>query len=144
MVRFKVGEFVILLIYLSYLCFLMEYIDKTTQILQFNFLWKNFLSYFNSWAVKSLSLWLLLDNDANSHMKKLLLLINYWHKWSVYVNCSRYFIEINLNRSVGLNRVLEWMQQYFRVNIFILTQPAFTCSKLTTETLEQGVKYVQS
>ena len=25
-----------------------------------------------------------------------------------------------------------------------LTQPAITCSKLTTETLEQGVKYVQS
>ena len=24
------------------------------------------------------------------------------------------------------------------------TQPAFTCSKLTMETLEQGVKYVQS
>ena len=24
------------------------------------------------------------------------------------------------------------------------SQPAFTCSKLTTETLEQGVKYVQS
>ena len=24
------------------------------------------------------------------------------------------------------------------------TQPAFTCSKLTVETLEQGVKYVQS
>ena len=26
----------------------------------------------------------------------------------------------------------------------IHTQPAFTCSKLTIETLEQGVKYVQS
>ena len=26
----------------------------------------------------------------------------------------------------------------------ILTQPAFTCSKLTIETLEQGVQYVQS
>ena len=26
----------------------------------------------------------------------------------------------------------------------ILTQPAITCSKLTIETLEQGVKYVQS
>ena len=26
----------------------------------------------------------------------------------------------------------------------ITTQPAFTCSKLTIETLEQGVKYVQS
>ena len=27
---------------------------------------------------------------------------------------------------------------------FIATQPAITCSKLTIETLEQGVKYVQS
>ena len=26
----------------------------------------------------------------------------------------------------------------------VFTQPAFTCSKLTIETLEQGVKYVQS
>ena len=26
----------------------------------------------------------------------------------------------------------------------ITAQPAFTCSKLTIETLEQGVKYVQS
>ena len=26
----------------------------------------------------------------------------------------------------------------------VLTLPAFTCSKLTIETLEQGVKYVQS
>ena len=25
-----------------------------------------------------------------------------------------------------------------------VTHPGFTCSKLTTETLEQGVKYVQS
>ena len=25
-----------------------------------------------------------------------------------------------------------------------LSQPAFTCSKLTIETVEQGVKYVQS
>ena len=25
-----------------------------------------------------------------------------------------------------------------------VSQPAFTCSKLTIETLEQGVKYVQS
>ena len=29
-------------------------------------------------------------------------------------------------------------------NINVTTQPAFTCSKLTIETLEQGVKYVQS
>ena len=30
------------------------------------------------------------------------------------------------------------------INSFNLSQTAFTCSKLTTETLEQGVKYVQS
>ena len=29
-------------------------------------------------------------------------------------------------------------------NLIESTQPAFSCSKLTTETLEQGVKYVQS
>ena len=31
----------------------------------------------------------------------------------------------------------------FKVNEHA-TQPAFTCSKLTMETLEQGVKYIQS
>ena len=31
-----------------------------------------------------------------------------------------------------------------RMKRLSLTQPAFTCSKLTIETLEQGVKYVQS
>ena len=27
---------------------------------------------------------------------------------------------------------------------YLLTQSAFTCSKLTIETLDQGVKYIQS
>ena len=31
-----------------------------------------------------------------------------------------------------------------KINIRKLSQPAFTCSKLTIETLEQGMKYVQS
>ena len=31
-----------------------------------------------------------------------------------------------------------------RVKKSYVTQPAITCSKLTTETIEQGVKYVQS
>ena len=30
------------------------------------------------------------------------------------------------------------------VHFWYTSQPAFTCSKLTIETLEQGVKYVQS
>ena len=35
---------------------------------------------------------------------------------------------------------------FFNDDSFVapLAQPASTCSKLTTETLEQGVKYVQS
>ena len=33
---------------------------------------------------------------------------------------------------------------FSRAELKKLTQPAFTCSKLTIETLEQGVKYVQS
>ena len=51
--------------------------------------------------------------------------------------------------------LLAFSQSDFHVNIGILvmlvysftkmnSQPAFTCSKLTIETLEQGVKYVQS
>ena len=31
-----------------------------------------------------------------------------------------------------------------KISFLLPTQPAFTCSKLTMETLEQGVKYVQS
>ena len=37
---------------------------------------------------------------------------------------------------------LIWFSDFIANNCF--TQLAFTCSKLTIETLEQGVKYVQS
>ena len=37
----------------------------------------------------------------------------------------------------------EWLFSYKKFFIGI-TQPAITCSKLTTETVGQGVKYVQS
>ena len=38
------------------------------------------------------------------------------------------------------------MKAFMAISIlfFVVSQPAFTCSKLTIETLEQGVKYVQS
>ena len=44
------------------------------------------------------------------------------------------------------NEEILWlcMVAYKNVESKNLTQPAITCSKLTTETLEQGVKYVQS
>ena len=32
----------------------------------------------------------------------------------------------------------------FLARCMVVSQPTFTCSKLTSETLEQGVKYVQS
>ena len=36
------------------------------------------------------------------------------------------------------------LQSYQVCWLVVLSQPAMTCSKLTIETLEQGVKYVQS
>ena len=36
------------------------------------------------------------------------------------------------------------MHMFFQVILIIISQPTITCSKLTIETLEQGVKYVQS
>ena len=38
----------------------------------------------------------------------------------------------------------KWHFRYTDSHGLSDTQPAFTCSKLTIETLEQGVKYVQS
>ena len=39
---------------------------------------------------------------------------------------------------------IEFKNQYQMVFSSECSQPAITCSKLTIETLEQGVKYVQS
>ena len=58
----------------------------------------------------------------------------------------------NENRAVNLVTLLRkrLQRRSFPVNITkvlgtaVLTQPAITCSKLTIETLEQAVKYVQS
>ena len=40
--------------------------------------------------------------------------------------------------------MVQRLLQLMRNEIAPTTQPAFTCSKLTTETLEEGVKYVPS
>ena len=42
------------------------------------------------------------------------------------------------------NLVVMILQKYTKLAPHLSTQWAFTCSKLTIETLEQGVKYVQS
>ena len=39
---------------------------------------------------------------------------------------------------------LVWKWEVFNTGQVPSTQPAFGCSKLTLETLEQGLKYVQS
>ena len=41
-------------------------------------------------------------------------------------------------------KVYFWQRNILLYTTTLNTQPAFTCSKLTLETLEQGVKYVQS
>ena len=57
-------------------------------------------------------------------------------KWNfkVFINIEKY-------------NVLFKIRKYYIRIIFVLmaiSQPAFTCSKLTIETLEKGVKYVQN
>ena len=54
----------------------------------------------------------------------------------------------HLKRVFKTSRVVQ-MQNFKTMMVavrtaYITAQPAFTCSKLTIETLEQGVKYVQS
>ena len=46
----------------------------------------------------------------------------------------------------NLNCQQTWLYRTLKVikGKSLLTQPAITCSKLTIETVEQGVKYVQS
>ena len=57
-------------------------------------------------------------------------------KWNfqVFINIEKY-------------NVLFKIRKYYIRIIFVLmaiSQPAFTCSKLTIETLKKGVKYVQN
>ena len=56
-----------------------------------------------------------------------------------------------ITKETGKSRVFSYHsnsckdEKYFIEIINLIdTQPAITCSKLTIETLEQGVKYVQS
>ena len=50
------------------------------------------------------------------------------------VDCSRF-----------LFRLIDFVDKRIQNPVkYIRSQPAFNCSKLTIETLEQGVKYVQS
>ena len=46
----------------------------------------------------------------------------------------------------SFNKLPEYIAMKIQqvTNVAIISQPAITCSKLTIETLKQGVKYVQS
>ena len=58
----------------------------------------------------------------------------------LFLKISQYLQE---NTCVGWSCRPEDLQLYWPATL-VKTQPAFTCSKLTIETLEQSVKYVQS
>ena len=47
-------------------------------------------------------------------------------------------MDINIQNKACLCKIMSTCNKQH------LTQPSFTCSKLTIETLEQGMKYVQS
>ena len=49
------------------------------------------------------------------------------------------FIDATKNLGITVSNLIHILEA-----LEYVTQPAFTCSKLTTETLEEGVKYVQS
>ena len=53
-----------------------------------------------------------------------------------------FFIRIFSNH-IFRNIILKKEQRTLHTRNGIISQPAITCSKLTIETLEQGVKYVQ-
>ena len=83
-------------------------------------------------------------NQIETHFKGILL---FSHRGYVNMFMRGYFfrffskdIKMKLSSTCGLSCYKPDRQQI----LVLISQPAFTCSKLTIETLEQGVKYVQS
>ena len=60
------------------------------------------------------------------------------------------FLSVSQSQKAYILTIQENLIEKFKENSSfqcfktLLSQPAFTCSKLTMEALEQGVKYVQS
>ena len=64
-----------------------------------------------------------------------------------------HYVELNVTREIAqaqkltqrlFGLLLETKIMLGHLPIYLRTQPAFNCSKLTIKKLEQGVKYVQS
>ena len=70
----------------------------------------------------------------------------FWIEWKIYdltLEYETFFVERNHSWNESLPRFFAEYEQILCEYKFF-TQWAFTCSKLTIETLEQGVRYVQS
>ena len=52
--------------------------------------------------------------------------------------CTTAEVDLVLLKHLRRKKILLWLDTH------TYTQPAITCSKLTIETVEQGVKYIQS
>ena len=59
-----------------------------------------------------------------------------------FTSCYATEKTIPVNRSKTHSRRYEKL--FFHIYLWVRSQTAFTCSKLTIEALEKGVKYVQS
>ena len=62
--------------------------------------------------------------------------------FQIQVFCAKCFSEIDRSRRIV--RCSPRIGRLHKSNHLVATQSAITCSKLTIETLEQGVKYVQN
>ena len=56
----------------------------------------------------------------------------------------RNFLKKANKKTTLLSKCLFQIHNSFKIPVTQIAQPAFTCSQLTIETLEQGVKCVQS
>ena len=54
-----------------------------------------------------------------------------------------YIFDKNETKNESIVAISDWKYLVILMHV-ILSQSAFICSKLTIETLEQGVKYIQS
>ena len=72
--------------------------------------------------------------NCNELLSKIFINIFHWPRYSTVLRSQSLFLQINISNKIKPSIDLKWKAP----------QPAFTGSKLSIETLEQGVKYVQS
>ena len=88
-----------------------------------------------TWRRQIMSWWTIVEESAKKYFKsdfRTLIVRWFWREPLTIQNYEK------ISLSVSPKGIMQWRWK------FVLAQPAFTSSKLAIETLEQGVKYIQS